>query len=75
LAAVSDGQSAYAVPELQAAGLQEYFKPVIVSGDLGFRKPDVRIFEMALSGMGLRPDDVLFIDNDMYRDIYGAQQL
>ena len=75
LAALSDGQSAYAAPELQAAGLLDFFNPVIVSGDLGYRKPDVRIFENVLSGMKLKPSEVLFIGNDMYRDIFGAKQL
>lgn len=75
MAAVSDGQSAYVVPEMHAAGLPNYFKPVIVSGDLGYRKPDQRIFEAALSRMRLSPAEVLFIGNDIYRDIFGAQQL
>ncbi|MFA5904669.1 MAG: HAD family hydrolase [Desulfobacula sp.] len=75
LAALSDGQSAYAKPELQAAGLLEYFNPFIVSGDLGYRKPDMRIFEKTLSGMKLTPSEVLFIGNDMYRDIFGARQM
>jgi len=75
MAAVSDGQSAYAVAEMHAAGLPDYFNPVIVSGNLGYRKPDRRIFEAALSGMGLSPSEALFIGNDMYRDIFGAQQL
>lgn len=75
MSAISDGQSAYAVPELHAVGLLDYFKPVIVSGDLGYRKPDTRIFESALSGMGLNPSETLFIGNDMYRDVFGAQQL
>lgn len=75
LAAVSDGQSAWAMPELHSVGLSGYFEPVIVSGDLGFRKPDVRIFRHALDGLGMGPQEVLFVGNDMYRDIFGAQQL
>ncbi len=75
LAAVSDGQSAWAMPELHSVGLSGYFKPVIVSGDLKFRKPDVRIFRLALDGLGMGPQEVLFVGNDMYRDIFGAQQL
>lgn len=75
LAAVSDGQSAWAVPELRAVGLSEYFNPVIVSGDLGYRKPDPRIFEAALAGMGLTAPEVLFVGNDMYRDVFGAHRL
>ena len=34
LAIVSDGQTAYAVPELNAVGLADFFDPIIVSGSL-----------------------------------------
>lgn len=75
LAAISDGQTAYAVPELNAVGLSGYFETVTVSGDLGYRKPDKRMFETALTAMKMSPAEVLFVGNDMYRDIYGAKQL
>ncbi len=72
LGAVSDGQSAWAVPELLAAGLGGYFFPVIVSGDHGFRKPDGRMFTLALEAMKLPASEVVMVGNDMYRDIYGG---
>lgn len=72
---VSDGQSAWAMPELRAVGLDGYFDPVIVSGDFGFRKPDRRLFQAALSAMGLPPEQVIFVGNDMYRDVFGAGRL
>jgi len=75
LAALSDAQSAWAVPEMRALGIEHYFKPIIVSGDYGFRKPDRRIFRAALNGLGLEPCDALFVGNDMFRDVYGAKQL
>lgn len=74
LAAVSDAQSAWALPEMRALGIEKYFRPIIVSGDLGFRKPDKRIFEAALNGLDLPPENVLSVGNDMYRDVYGAKQ-
>jgi putative hydrolase of the HAD superfamily len=75
LAALSDAQSAWALWEMREVGIDTYFHPIIVSGDLGFRKPDKRIFKAALSVLGLRPENVIFVGNDMYRDIYGAKQL
>jgi len=72
LGAVSDGQSLWAVPELRSVGLEKFFDPVLVSGDFGYRKPDGRLFEKALEAMQLFPDEVLFIGNDMYRDVYGG---
>ena len=75
MAAVSDAQSVWALPEMKAVGIDSYFTPVIISGDFGFRKPDYRLFKAALSGMKLSPANVLFVGNDMYRDIFGARQL
>lgn len=72
LGAVSDGQSAWAVPELLSAGLGGYFSPVVVSGDHGFRKPDDRMFSLALEAMQLPASEVVMVGNDMYRDVYGG---
>jgi putative hydrolase of the HAD superfamily len=74
LAAVTDAQSAWALPELRQVGLADYFFPVVVSGDLGYRKPDPRIFDQALRRMHLAPEETVFVGNDMYRDIHGARQ-
>ena len=65
----------YALPELHAAGLSGYFDPIIISGDIGYRKPDLRLFSAALSAMKMDSSEVLYVGNDMYRDIYGAQRL
>jgi len=75
LAALSDAQTAWARPELRMVGLEQYFYPIVVSGDLGYRKPDRRIFELALNRMHLRPDEAIFVGNDMFRDISGARQV
>src|SRR6202140_2270233 len=74
MAVVSDAQSAYAVPELRAVGLLHYFNPIIVSGDYGYGKPDARLFQKALDALHVRPEQALFLGNDLYRDIYGAQK-
>jgi putative hydrolase of the HAD superfamily len=75
MAVVSDAQSAYAVPELCAVGLLKYFNPIIVSGDYGYRKPDPRLFQKALEALQARPEQAIFIGNDLYHDISGAQQV
>lgn len=75
LAALSDAQSAWALPEMRTVGIDSYFNPIIVSGDYGFRKPDRRLFEKALSGLRLSSPRVVFVGNDMYRDIHGAKRL
>jgi putative hydrolase of the HAD superfamily len=75
LALVTDAQSAYARGELHKVSLLGYFDPIIVSGDHGFRKPDRRLFQLALDGMGVAPENTLYVGNDMHRDIFGARQV
>ena len=74
MAIVSDAQSAYAVPELRAVEIASYFNPIIISGDYGYRKPDIRLFQKALDELEVQPHQALYIGNDLYHDIHGAQQ-
>ena len=73
LAVVTDAQSAYARGELHKVGLLDYFDPIVVSGDHGYRKPDRRLFQVALDGMGVAAENALYVGNDMHRDIFGAR--
>ncbi|MBR1944754.1 MAG: HAD family hydrolase [Alphaproteobacteria bacterium] len=75
LAAVSDGQAVWAKAELNAVGLADFFNPLLVSSDYGYRKPDHRLFKKALKKMNMKPEEVIFIGNDLYRDIYGANEM
>jgi putative hydrolase of the HAD superfamily len=75
LAALSDAQRAWALPEMQAVGIEPFFKPIIISSDYGFRKPDRRLFEAVLSALEIESENLLFVGNDIYRDIFGARQL
>jgi putative hydrolase of the HAD superfamily len=74
LAVVTDAQSAYARAELHKVGLLDYFDPIVVSGDHGYRKPDRRLFQLALDEMGVAAAHALYVGNDMHRDVFGAQE-
>jgi putative hydrolase of the HAD superfamily len=75
LAIVTDAQSAFARAELNKVGLLHYFDPIIVSGDFGYRKPDVRLFQKAVDGLRVAAESTLFVGNDMQCDIFGARAL
>jgi len=75
IAVVTDAQSAYARAELHKVRLLDYFDPIVVSGDHGFRKPDPRLFRLALDRMGVAAENALYVGNDMRCDIYGAREV
>ena len=74
LAVVTDAQSAWARGELHKLGLLDYFDPIVVSGDHGYRKPDRRLFQHALDRLGVAAEHTLYVGNDMYRDVFGARE-
>ena len=54
LALVSDSQALYIEPELRTTSLAELFEVVVISSELGYRKPDPRVFQNALARWGSR---------------------
>jgi len=73
LGMVSDSQDAYIIPELRMANLDGFFEIAAISSQYGYRKPDPRLFQQALKGLGLSTtDDVLYVGDDWERDIAGA---
>ncbi len=70
---VTDAQRLYLEPELRAAGLEGMFDVVVVSGDLGFRKPDPRMFTTAVERLGARPGEAVHVGDSLARDVAGAR--
>lgn len=52
--------------------IREYFDDVIVSDEVQLKKPDKRIFEMAIERLGVEPESSLYIGDHPVNDIKGA---
>jgi putative hydrolase of the HAD superfamily len=46
---------------------------VFISEEVGFRKPDKRLFELALNKLHVQPEDALFVGDDLEKDMGGCQ--
>lgn len=53
-------------------GLTPYFEVVLISGDLGYRKPHSTVFEELISQLGVQRDEIAFVGDDPEADIAGA---
>ena len=51
----------------------EMFDAVVISGEVGMRKPEPEIFELVLDRIGLPPGECVFVD-DMAHNITAAQR-
>jgi putative hydrolase of the HAD superfamily len=72
---VSNAQRVFTEHELRFLGLYDRFNFVIMSSDHRIKKPDTRLFRMALNHLGLEPWEVLSIGDTPENDIYAPQSL
>jgi HAD superfamily hydrolase (TIGR01509 family) len=54
-------------------GIDHFFDMVVVAGELSAWKPDPRAFHLALERLNLSPEQVLYVGDNYYADIIGAQ--
>jgi HAD superfamily hydrolase (TIGR01509 family) len=57
---------------LSRLGLDRCFDVVVFSGDVGYRKPDRRVFETALASLQLAAQDVVHVGDELRADVWGA---
>jgi HAD superfamily hydrolase (TIGR01549 family) len=53
-------------------GLVRRFDPIVISDEVGRRKPHPAIFEIALRAAGVRADEALFVGDSLPDDVAGA---
>ncbi|MBN2336428.1 HAD family hydrolase [Candidatus Bathyarchaeota archaeon] len=60
-------------PELDRHGLTGLVDAAVFCGDVGWRKPDPRIFHFTLDRLGLEAGDCLFVGDDPRWDVAGPR--
>ena len=75
LCLVSNGQSKNQRDKIKKLSLDQYFEKIVISEEVGFKKPDHRIFKFALSEMGCSAEDVFFIGDHPVNDYKGSSVL
>ena len=70
---VTNGRSAFQRRTIAALGVEPLVDAVVVSEEVNLRKPDPRIFEMALRELGCGAEDSSFVGDDPIADVQGAR--
>jgi HAD superfamily hydrolase (TIGR01509 family) len=60
---------------LEDYGLDAHFEAVVVSEDLGLRKPRREVFAAALRALGVEPEETLHVGDNLTADVAGAAAL
>ena len=69
---LSNAQSCFTLNELKECGLYNLFDGIIISSDVGRKKPNGEIFDIAFDRFGIRAENSIYVGNDMRDDILGA---
>lgn len=72
-AIISDAQWSFSEREIVKLGLERFFKLRILSSRSGFKKPDTRLFNMAMEKLGVKPEKCVYIGDNPSKDLVGAR--
>jgi putative hydrolase of the HAD superfamily len=73
LGLLTNGASDLQRRKIEGSSVGQYFNEILISGDIGFAKPDPRIFELLLSRLKTTAANTLMIGNNLITDIRAAQ--
>ncbi|MEO4055180.1 HAD-IA family hydrolase [Solibacillus sp. CAU 1738] len=73
VAIITNGSTQRQKDKINNTNLNSCFDTIIISEEVGYSKPDRRIFELALKKLNVQPEDALFIGDDIEKDIAGCQ--
>lgn len=74
IAIISDAQWVFAEPEIAMLGLDQFFKLRILSSRFGFKKPDIRLFKIAMEKLEVIPKGSIYIGDNPNKDLIGAKK-
>jgi putative hydrolase of the HAD superfamily len=73
VAIITNGSTQRQKAKIINTKLNSCFDIIIISEEVGFSKPDKRIFELALNKLNVQPEAALFVGDDIEKDISGCQ--
>ncbi|WP_110933237.1 HAD family hydrolase [Paenibacillus bouchesdurhonensis] len=75
MALITNGQTLIQHGKINQLGIRDDFDLIIVSEEAGVKKPNPRIFEMAIEELQLKPEECVYIGDHPINDIEGAARI
>ena len=73
LALITNGAPDIQGTKIDGSNLASFFETIIISGDHGFGKPDLRIFQLALRRLEVAAHEAVMVGDSLNRDVAGAR--
>lgn len=75
LALITNGDPYTQRYKIKKFNLEKYFEQIVIEGEVGYGKPDVKIYQHALTAMNQNPKDVWMVGDNLEWDIEAPQKL
>jgi len=75
LALLTNGAAAAQRRKIARFEIADLFDAILVEGELGFGKPDERVYHRALSALGVTPADAWMVGDNLDFDVAAPQKL
>ena len=72
LGLITNGRRKVQSAKINSSGLHGFFDSILISGQVGVKKPDPAIFHLGLDALAVRPDQAVFIGDHPVNDIEAA---
>ena len=72
LAIITNGSSIMQNKKIDALGIRKYFSEIIISNDVGIKKPNKEIFLLGCNRLNIIPSEVVYVGDNFDIDIIGA---
>lgn len=57
---------------LREVGFDRHLSSIVISEEVGIRKPRAEIFESVIEALGMAPSEILYVGDDLRADVQGA---
>jgi putative hydrolase of the HAD superfamily len=75
LGMMTNGSASGQRAKIERFGLAPYFGHIVIEGELGFGKPDRRVFETLLSALGVRAEEAWAVGDNLEFDVLAPMRL
>lgn len=70
---LTNGPSRLQWGKIERLGIRAWFDGIVVSDDIGIRKPDPRIFQALLRRLNVAPQEAVYVGDSLEYDVLGAR--
>jgi len=75
LALMTNGEARKQRNKIQRFNLERFFSSILIEGEMGFGKPEEEVYKRALRELGLSPDEVWAVGDNLEWDVGAPQKL